>query len=175
VVDFLSDHGGPTNRADLAQVKVVRAKGQTYYLNLYKAMFEGDVTQNLILDDGDIVFIPSLEVSARKFFILGEVEKPGVYELKYEVNILEAIIIAGGFTDRASTSKVAIIRGDLSKPEVVLANIDAIVHDGDQSENIEVRDKDIVYVSRHIIGDVNYVMNQVLPSLNTLFILERIK
>jgi len=174
VVDFISRYGGPTENADLAQVKVVRAKGQTFYLNLYKAMFEGDVTQNLILDDGDIVFLPSLEVSARKFYILGEVKTPGVYELKDEVRLLEAIMIAGSFTDRASLSRVAVIRGDLTDPEIILANINDIIHKGDQSENIEIRNGDIVFVSRHIIGDINYVLNQILPSITTMWFLDRI-
>lgn len=174
IVDFISKHGGPTNSADLAQVKVVRSKGQTYFLNLYKAMFEGDVTQNLILDDGDVIFIPSLEVSARKFYILGEVANPGVYELKDEVNILEAIMIAGSFTDRASLSRVAIIRGDLTRPEVLFSNIEAIIHKGDQSENVEIQNGDIIYVSRHVIGDINFVLSQVLPALNTLFLYDRL-
>ena len=175
VVDFISKHGGPTDRADLAQVKVVRANGRTFYLNLYTAMFEGDVKQNIVLDDGDVVYVPLLSVSARKFFVLGEVVNPGIYELKDEVKILEAIMMAGGFTDRASLTSVVIIRGDLTKPEVVFTNINKLIHQGDQSENISVHTGDIVYVSRHFIGDVNYVMSQIIPSLSTLFLIDRMK
>jgi len=173
VVDFISKHGGPTDRADLAQVKVVRANGRTFFLNIYDAMFEGDATQNIILDDGDIVYIPLLSISARKFYVLGEVRNPGIFDLTTEINILEAIMMAGGFTDRATLASVAIIRGDLTKPEVAIVNLEKLIHDGDQSENVEVRDKDIVYVSRHFIGDVNYVMSQILPSLSTLLLFER--
>lgn len=175
VVDFISRHGGPTPKADLAQVKLVRAKGFTFYLNLYKAMFEGDVKENVILDHGDVIFLPSLEVSPRKFFVLGEVNSPGVYELKDEVNILEALVIAGSFNDRAAISSIAVIRGELTKPEVVLIDLEALIKKGDQSENIEIRDGDIIFVPRHFIGNVNYVMSQLLPSLNTLFLLDRIR
>jgi polysaccharide export outer membrane protein len=175
IVDFISLHGGPTDKADLAQVKVVRANGRTFYLNLYNAMFEGDIKQNIILDDGDVVYIPLLEISARKFYVLGEVKNPGIYELKDEVNILEAIVKAGGFTDRASFSSVAVIRGDLTRPEVAIVNIEKLIRSGDQSENIEIRDKDIIYVSRHFIGDINYVLGQIVPSLNTLFLIERLR
>lgn len=175
VVDFISKHGGPTDRADLAQVKVVRANGRTFFLNIYDAMFEGDTKQNIVLDEGDVVYIPLLSVSAQKFFILGEVRNPGVFELTDAVNILEAIMMAGGFTDRASIASVAVIRGDLTKPEVALVNLDKLIHEGDQSENVEIRNKDIVFVSRHFIGDVNYVMSQVLPSLSTLLLFERVR
>ncbi len=175
IVDFISRHGGPKPSADLAQVKLVRAKGHTFYLNLYKAMFEGDVKENVILDHGDVIFLPSLEVSPRKFYVLGEVNSPGVYELKDEVNILEALIIGGSFTDRAAISSIAIIRGELTKPEVVLVNLEALIKNGDQSENVEIRDGDIIFVPRHFIGNVNYVMGQLLPSLNTLFLIDRIR
>jgi len=173
VVDFISKHGGPTDKADLAQVKVVRANGRTFYLNIYNAMFEGDASQNIVLDDGDVVYLPLLSVSARKFYVLGEVRNPGIFDLTDEINILEAVMMAGGFTDRATLASVAIIRGDLTRPEVAIVNLEKLIHDGDQSENIEVRDKDIVYVSRHFIGDVNYVMSQILPSLSTLLLFER--
>lgn len=173
VVDFISRHGGPTDKADLAQVKVVRANGRTLFLNIYQAMFEGDVKQNIILDDGDVVYLPLLSVSARKFYVLGEVVRPGIYELADELNILEAVMMAGGFTDRASLGGIAVIRGDLTKPEVAVVNLDKLIHKGDQSENIEVHTNDIIYVSRHFIGDVNYVMSQIVPSLNTLFLLDR--
>ena len=173
VVDYISKHGGPTENADLAQVKVVRANGRTFYLNIYDAMFEGDVKQNIVLEDGDVVYIPLLSVSARKFYVLGEVSNPGIFELTDNVNVLEAVMMAGGFTDRATLSSVVIIRGDLTKPEVALVNLEKLIHEGDQSENVEVRDRDIVYISRHFIGDVNYVMSQVLPSISTLILFGR--
>jgi polysaccharide export outer membrane protein len=175
VVEFISRHGGPTSKADLAQVKVVRAQGHTFYLNLYKAMFEGDAKENIILDDGDIIFLPSLEVSPRKFYVLGEVGKPGVYELKDEVNVLEALMIAESYTDRAAIASIAVIRGELTNPEIILVNLEKLIHEGDKSENIEIRDGDIIFVSRHFLGNMNYVLRQVLPSLNTLFLIDRLK
>ncbi len=173
VVDFISRHGGPTDRADLAQVKVVRANGRTFYLNIYNAMFEGDVKQNIILDEGDVVYLPLLSVSARKFYVLGEVSDPGIYDMSDDINILESIMMAGGFTDRAAIASVAVIRGDLTKPEVAIVNLEKLIYDGDQSENVEIRDKDIIFVSRHFIGDVSYVMSQILPSLSTLLLFGR--
>ena len=175
VVDFISRHGGPTDRADLAQVKVVRANGRTFYLNIYNAMFEGDVKQNIVLDEDDVVYLPLLSVSARKFYVLGEVNDPGIFEMSDDINILEAVMMAGGFTDRAALASVAVIRGDLTKPEVAIVNLEKLIHDGDQSENIEIRDKDIIFVSRHFIGDINYVMSQILPSVSTLLLFDRMR
>ena len=170
IVEFLSAHGGATGKADLTRVQVVRANGQTIYLNIYAAMFEGETRQNIVLDDGDMAFIPSHAVSRQRFYVLGEVKSPGLFELKGKVNVLEALMRAGSYTDRAALSSIVVIRGDLTNPDVLLVNVNKIIRKGDHSENIELRDGDIVFVSRNFIGDINYVLTQILPSLNTLFL-----
>lgn len=50
-------------------------------------------------------------LTARPFYILGEVEKPGEYPYRPGLNIMSAIAVAGGNTYRASKSKVYIQRG----------------------------------------------------------------
>src|SRR5688572_17909203 len=64
-------------------------------------------------------FMPSPEVSvivtdvrSYRVSVLGEVNKPGVLQLKSEATILEAIAMAGGFRDFASPSKIVIFRKD---------------------------------------------------------------
>ena len=64
-------------------------------------------------------FMPNPEVSvivtdvrSYRISVLGEVNKPGVLQLKSEATILEAIALAGGFRDFASPSKIVIFRKD---------------------------------------------------------------
>jgi polysaccharide export outer membrane protein len=64
-------------------------------------------------------FMPSPEVSvivtdvrSYRISILGEVNKPGVLQLKSDTTILEALVMAGGFRDFASPSKILIFRKD---------------------------------------------------------------
>jgi polysaccharide export outer membrane protein len=64
-------------------------------------------------------FMPNPEVSVivtdvRSFrvSVLGEVNKPGVLQLKSETSILEALAMSGGFRDFASPSKIAVFRKD---------------------------------------------------------------
>ena len=49
-------------------------------------------------------------LSARPFFILGEVVKPGSYSYVAGLTVAQAIAIAGGYTRRASTSRIKIKR-----------------------------------------------------------------
>lgn len=50
------------------------------------------------------------EVNSYNVFVLGEVMKPGKYQLKSYTTILQAISMAGGFTTYASKNKLQIIR-----------------------------------------------------------------
>jgi polysaccharide export outer membrane protein len=53
-----------------------------------------------------------LAVGSKKYFILGEVNKPGAFPLVVPTNVLEALVNAGGFRDFANQSKILILRGD---------------------------------------------------------------
>jgi len=53
-----------------------------------------------------------LAVGSKKYFILGEVNKPGSFPLVVPTNVLEALVNAGGFRDFANTTKILILRGD---------------------------------------------------------------
>ncbi len=50
------------------------------------------------------------EINSYNVFVLGEVIKPGKYQLKSYTTILQAISIAGGFTPYASRNKLQIVR-----------------------------------------------------------------
>jgi polysaccharide export outer membrane protein len=52
------------------------------------------------------------EVRSYRVSVLGEVNKPGVLQLKAETSILEALAMAGGFRDFASPSKITVFRKD---------------------------------------------------------------
>ena len=50
------------------------------------------------------------DVRSYRVSVLGEVQRPGVLQLKAQTTILEAIAMAGGFRDFASPSKIVILR-----------------------------------------------------------------
>lgn len=53
----------------------------------------------------------------RPFYILGEVEKPGTYPYTTDLNVVNAVATAGGFTYRANKKQVFIKRQDSGKEE----------------------------------------------------------
>jgi polysaccharide export outer membrane protein len=57
------------------------------------------------------VNVQILQVHSKKYFIEGEVNKPGPYELIVPTTVLEGLSNAGGFRDFANTKKIRILRG----------------------------------------------------------------
>ena len=53
-----------------------------------------------------------ISVGSKKYFILGEVNRPGAFPLVVPTNVLEALVNAGGFRDFANQTKILILRGD---------------------------------------------------------------
>ena len=86
--------------------------GTVMAAGLSKPELEALLTKKL---KGDYLRDPKVTVdvaSFRPFYILGEVEKPGEYPYKGNLNVMTAIAIAGGNTFRASNSTVLIKRAN---------------------------------------------------------------
>ena len=71
-------------------------------------------------------------VALRPFYIMGEVRNPGEYAFRPGTTVMSAVAMAGGFTYRASTGKVAITRVVNGQPITGSARQDATVMPGDR-------------------------------------------
>ena len=175
ILDLIVMAGGPIAgeefaNADLRIVEVVR-KGKSYTVNLYKAMFKGDMSQNIVIDNGDIVTVPELPTYGERVYVFGEVKTEGIYRLDDAYDLLAAVSKAGGTTRVAVDSDIKIIRGyeeDRKKPIILAANLDEILKRGDIAQNISLQDGDVVYVPRTSIGDLNEFILNTTPLLDYL-------
>jgi protein involved in polysaccharide export with SLBB domain len=77
-------------------------------------------------------------VVLRPFYIMGEVQKPGEYAFRAGTTVMSAVAIAGGFTYRASKSKVQITRSINGRPITASAGQNDMVQPGDR---ITVRER----------------------------------
>jgi polysaccharide biosynthesis/export protein len=77
-----------------------------------------------------------LEVNASKFFVIGYVKAPGVFPLRGDVSVLQAISLAGGFTDFASPRKIRLVRNAGHKQEVRVINYYHIIDRGGEGNYI---------------------------------------
>ena len=104
----LADAGGLSPRAAGSRAILTRKNGQTVPLDLYALTVLGDESQNLRLQNGDVVTIPE----ARGVTVFGAVTKPGTYTLEAAAapRVTDAIIAAGGLSVPASQAFIRIER-----------------------------------------------------------------
>jgi polysaccharide export outer membrane protein len=86
------------------------------------------------------------EVKSIKVSVIGEVPKPGRYELKSRTTVLDMLAMAGGFGQFASRSRMVILRPDGGKMKRIPFNYNKAVSEGGEQENFYLQPNDIVVV-----------------------------
>src|SRR5512140_2326014 len=86
-----------------------------------------------------------LQVHAPRYFVIGNVAKPGTYFLRSETSILQALSLAGGFTQFASTRSIKLIRNTKGKQEVRKVNYNKLTEEGGEG-NYLLRSGDTIVV-----------------------------
>ena len=91
------------------------------------------------------------EVNSYNVFILGEVQKPGKYQLKSHTSVLQAIALAGGFTLYASKNKMQVVtseaNGDGRPHEIrIPVRYDELLSGKGERGNFVLKSGDIVVV-----------------------------
>lgn len=71
-----------------------------------------------------------LQINAPKFFVIGNVIRPGTYPLRGETSVLQALSLAGGFTQFASLKNIKLIRNISGKQEVRRINYNKLIDEG---------------------------------------------
>jgi len=83
------------------------------------------------------------EVRSLKVSVIGEVNRPGRFELKSWATVADALALAGGFTQFAARSRIVILRQDGATMKRIPFNYNKLA--GEQ-ENFYLRNGDIVLV-----------------------------
>jgi len=169
LLDLIAEARGYTVDADIKNTKLIRG-GQTYMINLFDIIERGDLSQNVIIDDGDTVEIPELPQFGERVYVLGEVVKQGIYPLKDAKDLLAAVSLAGSFTRFAKEENTLVMRGygPEKEPLVMMSDLKALLREADLGQNVNLEDGDLVYVPRMKIGDVNDWIENIRPILNVL-------
>src|SRR5262249_50087428 len=99
---------------------------------------------NLVLKPGDVITVSEKDY----FFIQGEVRKPGKYELKPGLTLMQAIAMAEGLTDWANRGEVKLFRseGDQGKRRISLKDSEK-----EKTPDVPLAPGDNIIVSRRIL------------------------
>src|SRR4051812_25131829 len=88
----------------------------------------GRVGRDITLQDGDIVNIPV----AKRFYISGFIRTPGSFVLDTGTTVGQAIILAGGLTDRGSDRRLTVVRNVKGLAVEIAVKMDDLVMPNDE-------------------------------------------
>ncbi|RYG74578.1 hypothetical protein EON80_02365 [bacterium] len=147
VSDALALAGGLQIKPELARINVARSlpggKAISLSIDAVSLLELSSSAQNTLMQDGDIVSVSALKIAT--VFINGQVKTPGAYEIKEGDGLAGLLARAGGPTEDAALSKLAITSrsGDSKMVDAV-----SIFRDG-RDLGIVLRDGDSVIVPRN--------------------------
>ena len=130
----------PDGKISMPLIQDVVAEGQT------AAELANTVQQKLLVFIKEPqVSVIVLQVNAPKYFVIGNVTRPGTYPLRSETSILQALSLAGGFTQFASPRSIKLIRNTAGKQEVRKVNYNKMI-DEDGEGNYLLKSGDTIVV-----------------------------
>ncbi|MBD2277748.1 MULTISPECIES: polysaccharide biosynthesis/export family protein [Nostocales] len=181
--------GGITSIADVRKIKLRRptrtGTEQTIDINLWELLQSGDINQDIVVQDGDTIIIPTAtDISAAESTqlatttlspntievgVVGEVKRAGAVRLQPNSSLNQALLAAGGFNDsRASKGTVELIRlntnGTVTKRPIKVDLSKGI----NEETNPILRNNDVVVVDRNGLAKTGDRVNTVAGPLGTI-------
>ena len=160
ITQAISQMGGFMDGADLGNIIIQRKdpenpdKDQRITVNMNEIIDEGKIENDVRIRGDDIVIVNKLEEMGGRYSVLGAVNSPGLFTISQEkLTVSEAILVAGGFTPVARETRVKLTRRveDSDESETYWINVKRILDDGDRSEDMLIKEDDIINVSEKLI------------------------
>ncbi|EKU98633.1 periplasmic protein involved in polysaccharide export [Leptolyngbya sp. PCC 7375] len=187
VTQAISNAGGITRSADVRSVQIKReGVPELIQVNLWDLVESGNLRQDVLLRDGDQIFIPTAQdidnaeviALANTTFapatitvnVVGEVASPGSLAVAPDTLLNQAILTAGGFNTRARSSRVELIRlhpnGTVSQQRV---DID-LAQDVNDQQNPILQDGDTIVVGRSSLAATSDTAGLIFSPLTNLLL-----
>ena len=141
--------GGVADGGDMASAFVIRGKDKIP-VDLWKLTQKGDTSQNIMIKHEDTIIIPAGGELQNAVYIMGEVNKPGVYSQPEALSLLKLVSLAGGFTKYAAPGRATLIRRDGEKKVLMKVDLKDIMNDPKTNEDMSLRPGDVLIVPERL-------------------------
>ena len=158
-------NGDSVEIANLKDAYLMR-EGKILPIDFTKALYEGNMLNNIPLMNGDYIYIPSNLNTA--VYVLGAVNNPSVIGYKKDLTLLKALTFARGMTIEHSEMAL-IIRGGVVNPKVYKVNVDNIL-EGDGLDFL-LRPNDVIFIPKGGLSQYNDAVRKIVPTIAAINLL----
>jgi polysaccharide biosynthesis/export protein len=145
LLQALAAVGGFASAASPESAFVLRGD-QRLAVDLGRLVQLADTTQNVKLEPGDTVVVPS----AGMVYVQGEVRTPGAIPFNQGLTVVKAIAQTGGFTQAAAPKRVTVITHNGAKKVTVKVNVSDILAEPESTADLNLQPNDIVIVPQRL-------------------------
>lgn len=132
--------GGPNENGSFRQIRLIRDNKPIASIDVYDYLINANTAANVPLRNQDILFIPTYR---KRVETVGEFKRKAVFELKEGENLTDLLKFSGGFSEKASASRLLITR--FSGDQYQLIDIDQ-----SRFENTPLKNGDLIRAERVI-------------------------
>lgn len=135
LLNALLASGGPSGNGSLRRIELKRNGRTVTVFDMYAMLLQGDKSQDVRLEAGDVIYIPPVGPLVG---LAGELQRPGVYELNGATRVKDLLYIAGGLNAQTFRGRIQFYR--------VYNNSYAGAFEGNLSEieDNELQDGDVI-------------------------------
>lgn len=159
VIRAVAKAGGMTIHAKLDAGRLLRPDGAGQYrvmpLDLSRLFGQADMSMNMPVLPGDVLFVPTVEQSSGgKVYLLGQVNNPGMLTipLDRETTLARTLLTGGGFSKYANTSRVKVLRtGPDGGKQTMEVDVARILKTGDFNDDVPLRNEDVIIVPERLL------------------------
>lgn len=151
ITDALLMAGGPSQIGSMRKIQLNRKDKVVTTFDLYDLFLKGDKSKDVVLQAGDVVFVP---VTGPIAGIAGNVKRPAVYELKDGFDLQHLMDLAGGIVPSAYTQQIQVERIVKNEKQIVIDINDKTL---DRTKHFMLQDADLIKVFSIVEQDENAV------------------
>lgn len=156
----------PDGTVSFPLVGIIHAEGMT--VSQFTDVLQQGLSQYIVDPD---VSVNISKLGRVRVYVFGEVKKPGAVELEKGHTVIDAIGAAQGFTRDTAKKKIFLIHQDQPK-SLIPINLNNMLKTGDMSQNVTLREGDILYLTKNHRIDFT---RDIAPILSSFYLVTEAK